>query len=293
MTEQVGDHLQISTLDFILNTQREIHSEGPATFCIAIFLDGKGELSIDSGKALPIKADMTVVFHSTEPVSGRTVFAADSRIHCLDFRYSLEYLSTFGVAKLDRIIPMFEKNHSVAKVTMLAKKTSFKLKLITREILDCDMKGIARSLFLQGKALEVLAHILSGFEHTESPLKLSKADQEKIQRAITLLEELFDQPWTIASLAQSVGLNQSKLKQGFHLAVQSTMHNYLEEVRLTTAQHLLEQGHKVIDVCLATGYSTPSHFSKRFKQRFSIKPSQWKSRLSEKPATSGQKEDLT
>lgn len=275
VTEQIGDNLQISTLDLRLESAEDIQTEGPPTFCIAIFLDGKGELSIDSGDILEIKPEMTVVFHSATPVTGRTLFAENSHIHCLDFRFSLEYLSSFGVANLDRIIPMFDQNHSVAKVTMLAKKTSFKLKDIAKQVLDCKMEGIPRSLFLQSKALEALSQVLTTFEGTQTQLQLSKSDHAKVQDAISLIEQQFDQPWTIALLAAQVGINQSKLKQGFHLAVQSTVHRYLEEIRLTNAKYLLEQGHKVLDVCLATGYSHPSHFSKRFQQRYLVQPSKW------------------
>lgn len=278
VTEQVGGNLQISTLDFHLDEEKVMHFEGPATFCIAVFLNGSGELSIDSGKALKIEPNMTVVFHSSENVKGRTVFAADSHLHCLDMRYSLEYLSSFGLANLDLLIPMFEHNHSVASITMLAKPTSIKLKMIVKDILECEMTGVARSLYLQGKGLEALAYILNNLEQrSAAKVKLSRQDHLKVQQAIKLLEQHYEQPWTIARLSKEVGLNQSKLKQGFHLAVQSTVHNYLEEVRLRTAQQLLEQGNKVIDVCIATGYSNPSHFSKRFKQRFTVKPSQWTS----------------
>lgn len=276
ITEQLGENLQISTLDFHLSKEKVMHFEGPATFCIAVFIDGNGELSIDAGKVLKIQPNMTVVFHSNSVVRGRTVFSADSHLHCLDLRYSLDFLSSFGLVNLDQLIPMFEHNHSVAAVTMLARPTSIKLKIIAKDIISCQMTGVARSLYLQGKGLEALAYIMSNFEKRHATkVKLSRQDHLKIQQAIKFLELEYDQPWTIALLAKQVGLNQSKLKQGFRLAVQSTVHNYLQEIRLSTAQHLLEQGNKVIDVCIATGYSNPSHFSKRFKQRFLVKPSQW------------------
>ena len=280
VTEQIGNYLQISTLDLHLESSKDIREEGPPTFCIAIFLDGKGEFSIDAGEVLTIQPDMTVVFHSAYPVAGRTLFKKDSHIHCVDIRFSLEYISSFGIVNLDRLIPMFEQNHSVAKATMLTKKTPFKLKEISQQVFYCELEGIPRSLFLQSKALEALSHVLTIFDDTKVPLQLSKSDHTKIQSAISLIEHQFDQPWTIASLASTVGINQSKLKQGFHLAVQSTVHRYLEEIRLTNAKHLLEQGHKVLDVCLATGYSHPSHFSKRFKQRYLVLPSKWNQRKS-------------
>lgn len=274
-TEQVGENLQISTLDINLSEEQIMSSQGPATFCIAIFLDGAGELSIESGKVLKIEPGLTVVFHSATVVKGRTLFAANSHIHCLDLRFSLDFLSSFGVADLHKIIPMFEHDYSVAAVTMLAKPTSLKIKALANEILNCEMTGIARSLFLQSRSLEALAYILSTFEYQKTGVRFSKQDYQKVRHAVALLDHEYDRPWTIALLAKEVGLNQSKLKQGFHHTVQSTVHNYLEEVRLSAAQHMLEQGIKVIDTSMATGYANPSHFAKRFKQRYSVKPSDW------------------
>lgn len=275
-SEQLGGNIEINTLDLRLKEDHIIETEGPPTFCIAVFLDGYGQLSIDQGPPLNIEPGMTVVFHAPVSANGRTLFLGNHRLHCLDMRYSPEYLCSFGVDSLTRLIPMFQHNCSVADFMMLARPTSARLLSIAKEIMNCSMTGLARNVFLQAKALEALSQVLEVLEQpdTNQP-KLSKADQQKVQQAIQLIDQEYQAAWTIPRLAREVGLNERKLKTGFHRLVQSTVHNYLEETRLNAARTLLADGAKVTDVAMAVGYANPSHFAKRFKQRFDTSPSQW------------------
>lgn len=275
-TECLGDNIEINTLDLRLQNDHVIETVGPPTFCIAVFLEGYGQLSIDNGPTLDIKPGMTVVFHAPVSAKGRTLFLGDHRLHCLDMRFSLDYLCSFGIDSLTRLIPMFQHNCSVADLMMLARPTSTRLMSIAKEIMHCSMTGLARNVFLQAKALEALSQVLAVIEQPDSNQpKLSKIDQIKVQQAIQLIDQDYQSPWTISRLAREVGLNERKLKTGFHRLVQSTVHNYLEETRLNEAKTLLAQGSKVTDVAMAVGYANPSHFAKRFKQRFDIAPSQW------------------
>lgn len=277
-SELASDDIQINTLDLQLQQDHLIETAGPPTFCIAIFFDGRGALSIENGPQLAIEPGMTVVFHAPDSIRGRTLFQQNSHLHCLDLRFSPDYLCSLGVDSLTRLIPMFQQNCSVADVMMLARPTSAKLMTIAQSIMQCDIGGLARNVFLQAKALEALAYVLSEFEQPDMHLaKLSKADQQKVKRAIQLLDQQYQNSWTIANLSKEVGLNERKLKSGFHRLVQSTVHNYLEQARLNAAKQLLQQGDKVIDVALAVGYANPSHFAKRFKQRFAMSPRQWQS----------------
>lgn len=276
-TEQLNDHIQINTLKMELIENQVIDAKGPPTFCIAVFMDGYGQLTIENGPALQIEPGMAVVFHAPQSVHGRTIFYGDNQLYCLDLRFSPAWLCSFGVSSLSRMIPLFQHNCSVEDIMMLARPASARLMAIAREILDCPMTGLARTIFLQAKALEALAQVLATLEPpAEHHPQLNRPDHQKIRQAIQLLDQHYAVPWTIARLAREVGINERKLKSGFHQLAQSTVHNYLEEVRLNAAKEMLEQGDKVIDVALAVGYATSSHFTKRFRQRFDMVPSQWR-----------------
>ncbi|WP_340618223.1 helix-turn-helix domain-containing protein [Xenorhabdus entomophaga] len=47
---------------------------------------------------------------------------------------------------------------------------------------------------------------------------------------------------------------------------------------MTTAEDLLKKGMSVIEVAVAVGYSSPSHFSKRFRQHYLINPKAWQAK---------------
>ncbi|WP_244170848.1 helix-turn-helix transcriptional regulator [Xenorhabdus miraniensis] len=73
-------------------------------------------------------------------------------------------------------------------------------------------------------------------------------------------------------------MNERKLKGGFRAIVFRTFHQYLENVCITTAEDLLKKGMSVIEVAVAVGYSSPSHFSKHFRQHYLISPKAWQSK---------------
>ena len=239
-SELVGGNIQLNTLDLWVAEDQVIEAQGPATFCIAVFLEGRGQLSIKDGPQLAIEPGMTVVFHAPQPTFGSTLFLGDHQLHCLDIRYSLDFLSSVGVDSLQRLVPMFQQDCSVANVTMLARPTSSRLMGIAKDILSCSMQGLARSVYLQGKSLEALAQVLEVLEPvSDNQPRLSKQDRQRVQQAISLLDQQFQVPWTIARLAREVGINERKLKSGFHQLVQSTVHSYLEGNRLNAARDLL------------------------------------------------------
>jgi AraC-like DNA-binding protein len=152
------------------------------------------------------------------------------------------------------------------------------LQRIAQEVLACRMSGAARRIFLQSKALELLAYVIASCDaQPPSPVGLTRRDRVRVQQADELLCQRYSDPWTIASLAREVGLNERKLKQGFRQLLGRTVHDHLERTRISAAQSLLaEGGLGVTETALAVGYSNPSHFAKIFKRSVGISPSRWR-----------------
>ncbi|MFR9577117.1 MAG: AraC family transcriptional regulator, partial [Rikenellaceae bacterium] len=54
----------------------------------------------------------------------------------------------------------------------------------------------------------------------------------------------------------------------------------LKEYRLKRAAELLQDGeHNVNEVCMMTGFKDRSHFSRLFKEKYSMSPSKWREQL--------------
>lgn len=151
-------------------------------------------------------------------------------------------------------------------------------KIILTETLRCSYSGNLRALYLEGKALELLAVCVSAITERHSIsddfIKLSKMDMESIAQAKDLLDSSISSPITIAALARLVCLNESKLKKGFKYIYGKPIYTYLLDKRMETARILLEtQNVTISEVAEYVGYESSSSFSKAFYKRFGFYPS--------------------
>ncbi|MBU3057845.1 MULTISPECIES: helix-turn-helix domain-containing protein [Pseudomonadaceae] len=122
-------------------------------------------------------------------------------------------------------------------------------------------------------ALSLLAeqlHLLS--PPAPETLQFSPRDVEKLERARDLMIEKMDQPLTIPYLCAAVGLNEFKLKEGFHYRFNTTPHRMLHELRMRKAYALLESGCQVAQAAYQVGYRYPNNFSAAFSAFFGKAP---------------------
>ena len=148
------------------------------------------------------------------------------------------------------------------------------------QILSCPYHGLTRQLFLEGKAMELIAYKLEQFESdpvkTKRPPVLRSDDVERIHYARDLLIKDIENPPDLIELARSVGLSRSKLHHNFRAVYGITPFDYLRNRRLEKARIFLNEGNMdVTEVAYSVGYSSLSHFTKVFKQYFGMLPSNY------------------
>jgi AraC-like DNA-binding protein len=145
------------------------------------------------------------------------------------------------------------------------------------QILSCPESCSMRRLFLEAKALEILAlsiELVMDHERkaTQKPPQLPK-DYEPIIRAKSILYQNYENPPGLTELARMVGVNKNKLNQGFRKVFGTSAFEYLRMQRLERARQLLVNSHKsVTEIAFEVGYSQPSGFSKAFKRYFGANP---------------------
>lgn len=152
------------------------------------------------------------------------------------------------------------------------------LECIGHQVLNCSFSGTARKLFLESKALEILAHELRESAETSAKVRrgYSQEDLERLEHARKILQQEYTDPPTILALSKRIGLNDYQLKRGFKEVYDLTIFGYVRELRMEKARTLLETGHlNVTEVALATGYSCLGHFAAAFKKRFGVLPSRY------------------
>ena len=94
-----------------------------------------------------------------------------------------------------------------------------------------------------------------------------------LNEARRLIDMRFAESWTIAAIADTVGLSPKRLKAGFASAFDQTVIGYLQQVRLYRANELLVGGAKVTAVTFDVGYAHVGSFSRAFRKQFGCAPS--------------------
>ncbi|MEA5617120.1 AraC family transcriptional regulator [Cronbergia sp. UHCC 0137] len=149
------------------------------------------------------------------------------------------------------------------------------------QILNCPYRDFIREIYLQSKALELvalwLAQELDYQQVSQSTVKLSPDDIERIYYARDILITNLQHPPTLLELSRRVAVNERKLKQGFRQIFGTTVFGYLHDHRMEQAKQMLaEQKLTVAQVAHAVGYSHLSHFAAAFRKKIGVNPSAYR-----------------
>lgn len=95
----------------------------------------------------------------------------------------------------------------------------------------------------------------------------------KLSRVIQIMEQSIEEPISPATLARDVGLSTRQLERLFRRYLNRSPKRYYMELRLQKARNLLMQTDmSVINVALACGFASPSHFSKCYRAHYGTTP---------------------
>ena len=95
----------------------------------------------------------------------------------------------------------------------------------------------------------------------------------RLAQVIHMMEGNIEEPISPAILAQDVGLSTRQLERLFRRYLNRSPKRYYMELRLQKARNLLLQTDmSVINVALACGFTSPSHFSKCYRAHYGTTP---------------------
>ena len=151
------------------------------------------------------------------------------------------------------------------------------------QILQCPYHGLTKRIYLESKALELIALQLNQLSENRPNVLPSAAlnpeDVAQIHLARDILIRNIENPPSLLALAKQSGINSFKLKQGFRQIFKTTVFGYLYAYRMEEARRLLELGHlSVAQVARSVGYAHPGKFAAAFKKKFGITPKALRSR---------------
>ena len=98
-----------------------------------------------------------------------------------------------------------------------------------------------------------------------------------LQQARDLLHARFTEHLTLAEVAHNVGVHPVHLAQAFHKSYQSTVGDYVRQLRIEYACHELASSETpIVQIALAAGFCDQSHFTRTFKRCIGVAPSQYR-----------------
>lgn len=95
---------------------------------------------------------------------------------------------------------------------------------------------------------------------------------DEIEAACAFMETHFAERLCLEQLCRHVGLSRSTLLRAFTQTKGVTPYRYLENIRISRARALLEQGVPPVEAALRTGFADQSHFTKAFSRFIGLAP---------------------
>ena len=141
---------------------------------------------------------------------------------------------------------------------------------MVEKILNVPSNDRMQSIRAEHRVTEFMIHrfsLLDIFEEV-SDEELALASKAKA----VLLEDFIDPP-TVSVLAHLCATNESKLKIIFKKVYKTTIHAYVQKLRLEEANLLMKEEHMTIgEIASRVGYKHQGHFSKLFFASYGVYP---------------------
>lgn len=141
-------------------------------------------------------------------------------------------------------------------------------------------KGLIKMLLIESKVYEILSQHI--FQHNQAmngqvlETSLLKSELKQVRKYAKKIIKVPAVNYSLESISEDTGLTQAKLQEGFKLLYNRTVTEYIRHVRLKEARDLMNTTDmNVSEIVYTVGFSSRSYFSKIFKAKFDISPSEY------------------
>lgn len=147
-----------------------------------------------------------------------------------------------------------------------------------RNIFDCPVTGKLGLVMRETSLIQILlCQMHAQFQQAEDTQpKIAKRDLEIIQGVKEYLTKTFLEDHSLVCLARQFATNTNKLMLLFKKVYGVSIFEYLGDLKMDYARHLLLDGLYVGEVARNVGYKNAHHFSTAFKKKYGTCPSHLK-----------------
>ncbi|MCD8492238.1 MAG: AraC family transcriptional regulator [Geovibrio sp.] len=149
-------------------------------------------------------------------------------------------------------------------------------RLIINQLTNSSYQGAMNRLFLESKSMELIVRQLYEISSCCGKcncVRLLKGDIERIMEARNILQNSVGCPPSLDELARRVGINITKLKQGFRSVFETTPYAFLRSERMRIAENMLkDSSFNITEISHQLGFSDTSHFIREFVKFYGTTP---------------------
>lgn len=253
---------------------KRVNTALPAGIKTVVLLSGRLQISVGGGRGREVCGPTVLLIRSAADAARDQVFAANAPIRYLIVQMNESVLGAEMTDALDRSFAAIGgAGHNGAQLASCP--ASRAVQVLVSQITSCPIRGPERKLYLCGKAMQLVALVLSSCtaQAGDADSRLAARDVERIRKARDLLVASMREPPSLDSLAQQVGLNVRKLSSGFRQVYGASVFGFLQEYRLEQAYKLISTSEMgVSEAACHVGYGA-AHFATIFRKRFGVSPS--------------------
>lgn len=151
--------------------------------------------------------------------------------------------------------------------------------ILMNQIKNYSGEGVSAELFFDAKAAEALALVFERHRKLNEKKKivLHPDDIKMLNNLESYINDHYANSLNNEMLAQIACMGTTKLKKSFHIHFDCTITEYIQQVRLGHAEHLLVYTDlPVVQVSKAVGYSNAGRFAELFRQQYGILPMEYR-----------------
>lgn len=232
------------------------------------------------GKIIKIRKFETAIFCSGNSLESMLHFAKN-KMHILSIisvntnnKKNKEEANTVLIHKLKHTFKLNETNISIAYIGPFNLEIADKI----QQLQEISHKGIVQSLLLEALIITILA--LKIRQHSKSLRSrslnfgsLSTKEMTIIRELSTFIKNHPENEYSILSICLQSGLSKAKLQEGFKLMHKLTVTQYIRDVRILAAEHLIKTTDlNISEIVYSIGLTSRSYFSKIFKEKYKCSP---------------------
>ncbi len=138
---------------------------------------------------------------------------------------------------------------------------------------------VSAVLFYEGKAAEALSQVFDRYRtiRSRNTVQLSSDDRIMLDTLASYIGDHYADDLTIEGLSKISYMGTTKLKKAFKIYFECTINEYIQNIRLDHAEHLLAYTDlSVGDVAKAVGYSAAGHFASLFCKHTGVLPLEYR-----------------